>query len=191
VVLSSGNGDRKTLVLGGIRSGKSALAEAQAAALGGAVVYVATATPGDDEMQARIATHQLRRPSEWSLHEEPLSLSDVLYTHEKSAPCLLIDCMSLWLSNLLHEGEDLMSREINDFLAALADYPGPVVIVSNEVGLGLVGMDAMTRRFCDQLGWLNQSLAARCDTVALSVAGLPQVLKGTLVSQDCHAGSGN
>lgn len=172
-----------TLVLGGIRSGKSALAEQQAGLAAGSVVYVATATPGDEEMQARIDTHRLRRPAHWQLREEPLALAQVLNQQPRPAPCLLIDCMSLWLSNLLHAGEETLQRERDAFLAALESYPGPVVIVSNEVGLGLVGMDPLTRQFCDQLGWLNQALAARCDNVVMAVAGLPQVLKGQLHSR--------
>jgi adenosylcobinamide kinase/adenosylcobinamide-phosphate guanylyltransferase len=87
--------------------------------------------------------------------------------------------MSLWLGNLLGAGEGALEREREAFLAQLERYPGPLVIVSNEVGLGVIGMDALTRRFCDELGWLNQALARRCDQVVLSVAGLPQVLKGS------------
>lgn len=171
----------KVLILGGIRSGKSALAESQARAMEGSVVYVATATPGDGEMARRIEQHRKRRPADWGLEEEPRDLASVLNRHRSEAPCLLIDCMSLWLSNLLADEASLEAHR-DAFIQALADYPGPVVIVSNEVGLGIIGMDALTRRFCDELGWLNQSLAQRCDTVALSVAGLPTVLKGQLES---------
>lgn len=174
---------QKTLVLGGIRSGKSDLAEEQAKQTKREVVYLATATAGDGEMLDRIKRHQARRPDDWGLEEEPVTLARVLRRHEAQAPCLLIDCMSLWLSNLLGEDEG-MNAEIDDFLQALADYSGPVVIVSNEVGMGLIAMDAMTRRFCDELGWLNQALARQCDTVVLSVAGLPQVLKGQLAGED-------
>ena len=86
--------------------------------------------------------------------------------------------MSLWVSNLLHAGDALFVREKENFLTALAGYPGSVVIVSNEVGLGTIGMDPLTRRFADELGWLNQALAKKCDRVVLSVAGLAQTLKG-------------
>jgi adenosylcobinamide kinase / adenosylcobinamide-phosphate guanylyltransferase len=164
------------LVLGGIRSGKSAMAESLSAAAGRAVVYVATAEAGDDEMVQRIRHHRERRPADWRLEEEPLDLDAVLQRHASAAPCLLIDCMSLWLSNLLHAGD--VDQGVSEFLAALEVYPGPVVIVSNEVGLGIIGMDALTRRFADRLGWLNQDLAARCETVVLSVAGMPVWLKG-------------
>ena len=93
------------------------------------------------------------------------------------SPCLLIDCMSLWLSNLLHAGEERYQKERDDFLETLVEYPGPVVIVSNEVGLGIIGMDPLTRRFGDELGWLNQALAQRCQNVRLVVAGLSLDLK--------------
>lgn len=168
-----------TLVLGGIRSGKSALAETLAAGWD-RVTYVATATAGDEEMAARIARHQGDRPGHWGLVEEPVCLAHVLETQADSEhpPGLLIDCMSLWVSNLLFAGNGVFESERNRFLDGLSDYPAPVAIVSNEVGLGTIGMDPLTRRFADELGWLNQALAARCHRVVLSVAGLPQVLKG-------------
>lgn len=170
---------QKTLVLGGIRSGKSALAERLAADAGVPVVYLATATAGDGEMAGRIRQHQLRRPAEWALVEEPLKLGWVMAAQNVAAPapCLLVDCMSLWLSNLLHAGEAVFERERTAFLEALTDYPGAVVIVSNEVGLGTIGMDPLTRRFADQLGWLNQALAAQCDRVIMSIAGQILTLK--------------
>lgn len=171
-----------TLVLGGIRSGKSALAESTVSRQDRPVVYIATATAGDGEMAARIEQHQRRRPDDWGLEEEPLALASVLDRHHSGAPCLLIDCMSLWLGNLLGAGQQTLERERDAFLEALDRYPGPVVIVSNEVGLGIIGMDAMTRRFCDELGWLNQALARHCGNVILSVAGLPTVLKGDPVT---------
>lgn len=169
------------LVLGGVRSGKTALAERLATASGKRVVYVATATAGDDEMAARIRRHQEQRPASWGLVEESLNPGGVLDTHAVSGDCLLVDCMSLWVSNLLHV---LPEKEIESALAAftqkVADYPGSLVIVSNEVGLGVIGTDPLTRAFCDRLGWLNQALAARVDTVVLSVAGCPLLLKGRM-----------
>lgn len=166
-----------SLILGGIRSGKSAHAEAAATHSGRAITYVATATAGDGEMAQRIREHQARRPEHWGLVEESLALGRVLRAHTDKAPCLLIDCMSLWLSNLLEAGERTAESEISDFRQALADYPGPVVIVSNEVGLSTVAMDALTRRFTDRLGWLNQELASQCHQVLLVAAGLPLTLK--------------
>ncbi|SFL98579.1 bifunctional adenosylcobinamide kinase/adenosylcobinamide-phosphate guanylyltransferase [Marinobacter zhejiangensis] len=170
----------RTLVLGGIRSGKTGMAERMAAEHPGDVVYVATATAGDAEMADRIRRHQQARPDNWGLREAPVELASVLAEAAgmTPAPCLLVDCMSLWVSNLLHAGDDVLAGEKSAFLEAVANFPGALVIVSNEVGLGTIGMDPLTRRFCDQLGWLNQALAERCDRVVMSVAGLPLVLKG-------------
>lgn len=168
-----------TLVLGGIRSGKTALAERLASDTNSSVVYLATATAGDDEMRSRIQRHQQQRPAAWGLEEEPLAIGKVLSRSAQTpnAPCFLVDCMSLWLSNLLHAGEEIFAREREAFLEQVNSYPGELVIVSNEVGLGTIGMDPLTRRFADELGWLNQSLATLSDTVVMSVAGLPMVLK--------------
>ena len=173
------NPGTKTLVLGGVRSGKSALAEQLAVESAGPVVYLATATAGDDEMARRIARHQDQRPGDWGLVEEPVDLATVLSEQGRraSAPCLLVDCMSLWVSNLLHIAQSRFSEHRQGFLEALVDYPGEVIIVSNEVGLGIIGMDPLTRRFADELGWLNQALANRCDRVLMSVAGLQLSLK--------------
>lgn len=171
---------KHTLVTGGIRSGKTALAEQMAMASGGPVTYIATATVGDDEMAARIRRHQAERPRSWGLVETPLGLAKAVtdaMANNSAPPCLLIDCMSLWLSNLLHAGEPVFSAEREAFLAALEQYHGEVIIVSNEVGLGTIAMDPLTRRFCDELGWLNQALAQHCQRVMMSVAGLPLVLK--------------
>lgn len=170
----------RVLVLGGIRSGKTALAESMVGGSGLPVVYVATATAGDEEMEARIKRHQDSRPAGWGLSEAPVELAAALTRHANAPepPQLLIDCMSLWLSNLLYAGEDVFARERASFLDAVKTYPGSLVIVSNEVGLGTIGMDPLTRRFCDELGWLNQALAQTCDRVVMSVAGLPLVLKG-------------
>lgn len=176
----------KILVLGGIRSGKSGLAE-RLAGLSPPVCYVATASPGDAEMAERIRRHREQRPAEWDLVEEPVALGAVMAARASQAPTLLVDCMSLWLGQLLAAGDDAaFQRERHAFVDAVTAYPGGVVIVSNEVGLGTIGMDALTRRFADELGWLNQDLAQRCDTVVLTVAGLPQVLKGELPEEACR-----
>ncbi|WP_300381847.1 bifunctional adenosylcobinamide kinase/adenosylcobinamide-phosphate guanylyltransferase [uncultured Alcanivorax sp.] len=169
-----------SLILGGIRSGKSSLAERLVSEQPDPVVYVATATAGDGEMSERIRRHQRRRPASWGLVEEPVELGSLLNRQATLSPppCVLIDCMSLWVSNLLHAGDALFVREKESFLTALAGYPGSVVIVSNEVGLGTIGMDPLTRRFADELGWLNQALAKRCDRVVMSVAGIALTLKG-------------
>jgi len=174
------------LILGGVRSGKSGLAERRAADGGGPVLYLATAEPGDGEMRARIRRHRQRRPAHWSLLEEPLALGAALndLARRAPAPTVLIDCMSLWVSNLLLAGEKEFDRQRPAFLEALPAYPGQVIVVSNEVGLGLIGMDPLTRRFADELGWLNQELAARAQRVVMTVAGLPQVLKGLALPPD-------
>ncbi|MCP1726833.1 adenosylcobinamide kinase/adenosylcobinamide-phosphate guanylyltransferase [Natronospira proteinivora] len=181
---ASGGGSRY-LILGGVRSGKSALAERATERLQSEIShapaqvhYVATAEARDGEMADRIHRHQFRRPGHWGLIEEPLALAQVLKSQDAPGQILLIDCMSLWVSNLLHAGESRCLREEEAFLDALSVYAGSVVIVSNEVGWGLVGMDPLSRRFADALGSLNQSLAARCDHVWMSVAGLAITLKG-------------
>lgn len=171
-----------SLVLGGIRSGKSQAAENLAANQAAPVIYVATATAtaGDAEMRARIDQHQQRRPTGWGLAEEPIALGALVASQNEApnnVPCLLIDCMSLWVSNLLHAGGDVFEKEKRSFLDALECYRGDIVIVSNEVGLGTIAMDPLTRRFADELGWLNQALAARCDRVLLSVAGIEMAIK--------------
>lgn len=170
---------KHVLVLGGVRSGKSALAEQVVSQGSGAIVYLATAMAGDEEMAGRIRDHQARRPGSWDLLETPLRLGEALadLAQQATPPDVLVDCMSLWVSNLLHVGAGTLDRERERFLGALETYPGKVVIVSNEVGLGIIGMDPLTRRFADQLGWLNQALAARCERVVMSVAGLSLELK--------------
>lgn len=175
-----------TLVLGGIRSGKTGLAEAQAKTQPRPVVYVATATAGDEEMAQRISRHQVLRPQDWGLVEEPLNLAKVLRAHgqQSPAPCLLIDCMSLWMSNMLHAGDEQLQVQRAAFLDEIESYPGPLIVVSNETGLGTIAMDPLTRRFCDELGWLNQALAQRCHRVLMVVAGLPMVLKDTTNQQE-------
>src|SRR5690554_215431 len=170
----------RLLVTGGIRSGKTGMAEQRALAAGTEVIYLATATAGDDEMAWRIERHQSQRPAAWGLVEEPVRLGQVLRDfHERpgSAPLLLIDCMSLWLSNLLFAGEAVFKQQRAEFLAELARYRGGLVVVTNEVGLGTIAMDPLTRRFADELGWLNQALAQLCDEVVMVVAGLPLTLK--------------
>lgn len=169
-----------SLVLGGIRSGKSQAAENLAAGQTAPVIYVATATAEDAEMRVRIDQHQRRRPAGWGLVEEPIALGALVLNQNETTdntPCLLVDCMSLWVSNLLRGGDNVFKKEKHAFLDALERYRGDIVIVSNEVGLGTIAMDPLTRRFADELGWLNQDLAARCDSVVLSVAGIEMVIK--------------
>ena len=181
---------RLTLVLGGARSGKSHHAEQLALQCTGPVTYVATAREGDEEMQLRVALHRARRPANWGLAEEPVRLAEALYTHTQHGGCVLVDCRTLWLNNLLfsehHEYPDTglitpppaWTAEIDALLTALPLLPGEVILVSNEVGLGVVPMGAITRFYVDELGRLNQRLAALADNVHLLVAGIPMVVKG-------------
>jgi adenosylcobinamide kinase / adenosylcobinamide-phosphate guanylyltransferase len=164
------------LVLGGARSGKSAFAEARLVALGLPKVYLATATAGDDEMQARIAHHRARRGLDWRTIEEPLDLVDALRQHAARDRAVLVDCLTLWLSNLMHAGRD-PEHEARRLVEWLGAAPGPVVLVSNEVGLGLVPETPLGRSFRDAQGRLNQQVAAVVSDVAFVAAGLPLWLK--------------
>jgi len=174
------------LVIGGTRSGKSRYAEEQVLKMSEnnklfinkSVVYVATATAGDDEMSERIKYHQQSRPNQWELIEEPLFLSSVINSQKNNQPILIIECMTLWLSNwLCREDKNQVSSqwldEKNSFLSALKDSLLDIVIVSNEVGSGIVPMGELSRQFADQAGWLNQDLAKIADKVTLVVAGCP------------------
>lgn len=167
----------KHLILGGARSGKSRHAEGLAAASGLAVTYVATAEAADAEMRQRIAHHRTQRPAAWALVEEPLALADVLSAHAAPGRCLLVDCLTLWLSNLLAAPPARMDEELGHLLAAVPILPGELLLVSNEVGWGIVPDNALARRFRDEAGRLHQRLAAVCDRVTLVAAGLPLALK--------------
>jgi adenosylcobinamide kinase/adenosylcobinamide-phosphate guanylyltransferase len=170
-----------TLILGGARSGKSALAERLADQSGREVVYLATAQARDGEMAERIAHHRARRPATWACVEEPLALADALQAHARADRCVLVDCLTLWLSNLLgDEDAGRFERERVSLLALLPAFPGELLLVSNEVGLGVVPMGALSRRFVDEAGRLHQALAAHCERVLFVAAGLPLALKGTL-----------
>lgn len=167
----------KELILGGARSGKSALAERLAGESGLAVTYVATATAGDAEMAARIAHHQARRPAAWAVAEEPIALADCLQRHASSDRCLLVDCLTLWLTNIFAD-EETFRRERAALIDILPALPGRVILVSNEVGMGIVPLGELSRRFVDEAGRLHQELAALCDRAVFVAAGLPLVLKG-------------
>lgn len=170
----------RELILGGVRSGKSALAERRAVEGGLAVTYIATATIGDAEMAARIAHHRQRRPDSWGLVEEPLALAAVLQREASPQRCLIVDCLTLWLTNLLLAADEAQfARERSALLACLPTLPGEIVMVSNEVGLGIVPLGELSRRFADEAGRLHQQLAALCERVTFVAAGLPLSLKGT------------
>jgi len=169
-----GRSDSRTLVLGGARSGKSRYAESLIAKLPPPWIYVATAEARDAEMTERIAAHQARRGADWKAIEAPRDLAGALASPVK-AP-ILVDCLTLWLSNLLLADADI-DAEIGRFEQALARVAAPVVLVANEVGFGIVPDNALARRFRDLQGLLNQRIAAHADCVVLVVAGLPLILK--------------
>lgn len=168
----------KELILGGIRSGKSRFAEQRALTSQRPITYIATALARDEEMRRRIAEHQARRPASWTVVEEPLALAGALRAHASSERCVMVDCLTLWLTQLLCAGDDRFARERGALLAVLPQVGGHVILVSNETGLGIVPLGELSRRFCDEAGRLHQDLAQICDRVFLTVAGLPQVLKG-------------
>lgn len=162
-----------TLILGGARSGKSrrGLELANLAPKR----FLATAEALDDEMAERIARHQDERGPEWGLIESPIEISEVIQTHSEGS--LLVDCLTLWLSNLLHHERDI-EAETDLLIAALKESSARIVLVSNEVGLSIAPENALARRFRDLQGRLNQRVAAVADRVEFVAAGLPMVLKG-------------
>lgn len=182
---------RSELIIGGARSGKSRLAEQRAQTSGLDVCYIATAEVRDGEMQERIRQHQLRRPAHWQCIEEPLALPDTLHRLAREDRCLLVDCLTLWLSNLIFAGQaarqaeagetphcPLLDTQRNALLQTLPTLPGRIILVSNEVGWGIVPMHPVSRLFADLQGRLNQQVGAVCEAVTLVAAGLPLTLKG-------------
>lgn len=163
------------LILGGARSGKSRLAEARAESGAQELVYIATGSAGDEEMAARIQQHQARRGARWQLREAPLELARCLLAEQAPERCLLVDCLTLWLSNCLLQQCWPQQREA--LLQALPQLRGRVLFVSNEVGSGIVPLGQLSREFVDASGFLHQQLAQHCRRVTLTVAGLPLELK--------------
>lgn len=172
------SGPDVTLVLGGARSGKSRHAEGLVTAFGGPRVYIATARVWDDEMAERVARHRDDRGPGWTTVEEPLNLTGALRAHAADGTGVLVDCLTLWLTNLMMAEADI-EAETAALAAALAGLPGRIVLVSNEVGLGIVPDNALARRFRDHAGRLHQTVAALAPRVVLTVAGLPIFAKGT------------
>lgn len=180
----------RTLVLGGARSGKSAHAEMLAAASGKQVIYVATAQAGDTEMAVRIARHRQQRDHAWMTVEEPLALGAAIAKWSGPERLILVDCLTVWLSNLLFAqtqiypevGEIIppacFHEERERFLSALEQAAGDVILVSNEVGMGVIPQGAISRWFVDEAGRLNQAVAASCERAVWVAAGLPSMLKG-------------
>ncbi len=176
------------LVLGGARSGKSRFAET-VANHSKSVIYVATATAGDEEMRQRIEMHQQSRPQDWRLIEEPFNLSSVVKRYSNSETTLLIECMTLWVSNWLCTNDvEGWQQEKKAFIQALKNAQCDLVIVSNEVGSGVVPLGELSREFVDQSGWLNQSLSSLSDKVTLVVAGCGLDLKSGQLRDDGHGG---
>lgn len=164
----------KELVLGGARSGKSAYAQRRAAESGLPVTVVATAEAGDAEMAERIAHHRAARPADWRVVEAPRAIAAALRAEAAPGRCLVVDCLTLWLMNVIEDG---FAAERRALLDLLPDLPGVVLFVANEIGLGIVPLGEETRRFRDEAGRLNQDLAAACERVTLVAAGLPLPLK--------------
>jgi adenosylcobinamide kinase/adenosylcobinamide-phosphate guanylyltransferase len=168
----------KMLVLGGVRSGKSRYAEGLARGQARAVTLIATAEAQDEEMAARIEAHRRHRDARWRVIEEPLALAAALRTAVSPERLVIVDCLTVWLSNLLcGKDEDASRRETQALLDALASLAGDCILISNEVGFGIIPANALARRFGDEAGILHQRIAAECDRVVLMVAGLPLPVK--------------
>jgi adenosylcobinamide kinase/adenosylcobinamide-phosphate guanylyltransferase len=167
----------RELILGGARSGKSALAVRLARSSGVTVTFIATATAGDAEMAERIAHHRAARPQTWRVVEVPIALGASLRAECAADRLVIVDCLTLWLANLML-AEGPLESERATLLDALPALPGRVVLVANEVGLGIVPENALARRFRDEQGALNQAVAALCQRVILVAAGIPLALKG-------------
>lgn len=169
----------KTLILGGVRSGKSQLAESLALKSNQQIVYIATATIGDAEMQARIDLHKKNRPADWIVVEEPLKLAAAVEHYSNNNHCIIIDCLTLWVTNLLlNKASECLPNERQAFANVLENSHENIVIVSNETSLGIMPMGALSRQFGDEAGIINQTVALHCDRVVLTIAGLPLLLKG-------------
>lgn len=187
------------LILGGARSGKSGYAEDIARHItrdttqhttkhtdsNGNVTYIATATAFDDEMKVRIERHQADRPNDWKNIEEPIYLAKTLLQHSSEDKVILVDCLTLWINNLLMQedtnllkGSDLLKNEIDNFINCLDKLSGTVIFVSNEVGMGVIPMGSITRQFVDESGRLHQQLGKHVNHVLLMVAGIATVVKG-------------
>lgn len=174
------------LILGGARSGKSALAQRRADAHAHhstlsatrKVIYIATATAGDSEMATRIEHHKANRPNHWQIIEEPVYLANAIAQWDTADSILLVDCLTLWLTNLLCSDKPaLLEQEKEALLHSLVSVKGNVILVSNETGLGVIPTDPLSRKFIDEAGWLHQKIAQRANRVTYCIAGLEHSLK--------------
>jgi adenosylcobinamide kinase/adenosylcobinamide-phosphate guanylyltransferase len=167
-----------TLIIGGARSGKSAYAEKLAVKNSGVVTYIATATPSDTEMEARIQHHKMRRPNDWELFECPLKLAELLKAEARKDQTILVDCLTLWMNNQLHENpEQDFPLLFAELIASVQRARAHVIFVTNEVGLGIIPLGNITRQFVDETGRLNQQISHIADEVIFMIAGLPMIVK--------------
>lgn len=170
----------RTLITGGARSGKSRHAERQALATALPVTVIATALAQDEEMRHRIAMHRATRPVGWTVVEEPLHLVAALQAVDSPGRVVLVDCLTLWVTQLLCSDDPaLMTAETDALLDLVPRLAAETWFISNETGLGITPLGELTRRFVDTMGRLHQELAARCDRVLFMVAGIPLTIKGT------------
>jgi len=171
----------RQLYVGGARSGKSRLAQELATdwqrEAGGEVAVIATAEPKDEQMAKRIAHHKQHRPADWLTVECSLKLSETLLETVADSRIVLVDCLTLWACNQLLSQPDSWQQEKQKLVDTIAGIDSPLLLISNEIGQGVVPLGEFNRRFVDELGWLNQAVAKKCDRVVQAVAGLPLVLK--------------
>lgn len=170
------------LVTGAARAGKSRYAEGRARELGARRLYIATAEPNDEEMWRRIEEHKTRRGDDWATIEEPLQLAEALLEQRGQTDCALVDCLTLWLSNLvLRYGVDYAQEKVEQFVQTTRQLDFHLILVTNEVGWGIVPDNLLARQFRDLSGWANQRIAAAANQVVLIVAGLPMIVKSGIV----------
>ena len=166
------------LVTGGARSGKSVFAEKRTKQLGSPLIYIATSEVIDSEMKKRVEEHQARRGSEWQTLHAPINLTEALIETDGKGPCL-VDCVTFWLNNLIFHDEDI-DAATKELITVLNERSDPVVLVTNEVGSGIIPENALARRFCDEAGRLNQTISQIADEVYVSISGIPLQIKPKL-----------
>jgi len=176
------NKNSSYLILGGARSGKSHYAETLAKESSKEVVYIATAHILDDEIAQRVSRHKDDRPSDWITIEEPLTLAASLIECTSQGHIVIVDCLTMWITNLLsQQDESMLEKELAALLSVIEELPGSIIFVSNEVGMGIIPMGELTRKYVDEAGRLHQQLAQRVDHVVLMVAGLPHIIKSPAI----------